>query len=896
MGEDSRQSVQLAQLEAALGGKYKILGKIGAGGFGEVYLGEHTQLHRKVAIKILIHSISSQEDLVKRFQREARSAAALSHPNIIDIYDVGEGDGIYYFVMKYIEGETLSQRMQRDKKMDPAEVIHVMQQVADALDYAHENNVVHRDIKPANVMLDPYGKPLLMDFGVARVQYEGNLTKTGTLLGTPHYLAPEQPLGKPIDGRSDIYSLGIMLYEMLAGRPPFHDENSITLIFKHINEPPQPLNAVVPELDPELCFIVHKMIEKSPENRFQTAGEVVDALQKLRDIYPVPTATGGRRTSPGGAIDTEKLLMLAQEHIDQNKLSKAIEILGSISKRDPKNETVKRKIQEILPRLADQVKAHLASKEFRLARQLISQMTQISPQTSAIFQLREEVQRLETQNTDQSETIFKEHFTAAQEALEQNRTSQAIQHLTMAHTIDSSSQEIQQLLKETEGKITKEIRLLCEKLDFSGAQRMLELGKDAFPSMVQTKAPTVERHRALYQTWQQAKEQFQQEKWEEAEKSLTKFLDTGDPFDFSVFESLKKEAEEMLATTREKLRAVQKPTPATISKEAAAMTAPPVPARKTSVPRIAIYLVLGILAAAGAWWVTNSMKKEAGIPDPQPNLTVIRKPNPPPQPGQPKPTAGEISITSEPPGATVLLGTEEKGKTPLKLSDLAFGKHQLTLKLKGYQDLVQEIELNENQSALEIPAVLQTAVEKLGILVIESNPPGADIGIGTRVIGQTPKKLEKTKVGKYNIVLRKEGYIDYTETVRVKEGETIAVKAELKEVPKVVVEAPKPVEPEVKPGMLVTLGPGVTPPKTLKKTSVEYPSTARKQKLEGTVQLNLLISETGQVLDVRILKSAHQILDDAAVRTVKQWTYEPAKKQNVPVRVWLSTSITFVKR
>src|SRR5688572_30436509 len=324
MPEDSRQSVQLNQLEAALKGKYKIIGRIGAGGFGEVYLGEHTQLNRKVAIKILIQSISSQEDLVKRFQREARSAAALTHPNIIDIYDVGEGDGIYYFVMKYIEGETLSQVMQRNPRMDPAEAIHITQQIADALDYAHENNVVHRDIKPANVMLDPYGKPLLMDFGVARVQYEGNLTKTGTLLGTPHYLAPEQPLGKPIDGRSDIYSLGIMFYEMLAGRPPFHDENSITLIFKHINEPPQPLNAQAPELDPELCFIVHKMIEKSVENRYQSAAEVVEALQKLKDIYPAPTAAA-RRTSPTGAVNTEKLLLLAQDHIEQNKLSKAME-------------------------------------------------------------------------------------------------------------------------------------------------------------------------------------------------------------------------------------------------------------------------------------------------------------------------------------------------------------------------------------------------------------------------------------------------------------------------------------------------------------------------------------------------------------------------------------------
>ncbi len=683
MPEDSKQSLQITQLEAALAGKYKIIGRIGAGGFGEVFLGEHNQLNRKVAIKILIQSISSQEDLVKRFQREARSAAALTHPNIIDIYDVGEGDGIYFFVMKYIEGETLSQRMQRDRKMDPAEAINIIQQVADALDYAHENNVVHRDIKPANVMLDPYGKPLLMDFGVARVQYEGNLTKTGTLLGTPHYLAPEQPLGKPIDGRSDIYSLGIMFYEMLCGRPPFHDENSITLIFKHINEPPPPLNAQVPELDPELCFIVHKMIEKSPENRYQTCGEVVEALQQLREIYPMPTAAGGRRTSPGGALNTEKLLILAQDHIEQNKLSKAIEILGTISKRDPNNETAKRQIQEIIPKLQEQVQAHIAAKNFKQARQLISQITQLSPQASAIFRMREEVQKQEVQTQDQSETIFKENFVAAQEALEQQKTSQAIQHLTRAATINSSSEEVQELLKETQGKITSEIRLLEEKLDFAGAQRLLELGREAFPSLVEAKAPEIERHRTLYETLQNAKEQFQQEKWDDAEKSLTKFLDSRGSSDLSVFESLRTEAEGLLAKTREKLRVVQKPTPATIAKEPAAATITPAVDKKDKHgANRNLCCDRCSCRSEEPGWFQNFLNKQAATPQAQP---VIRTMNTP-KPGEPKPTTGEISITSEPAGATVLLGKEQKGVTPLKLSDLGIRKthsHIKTERLSG---------------------------------------------------------------------------------------------------------------------------------------------------------------------------------------------------------------------
>ncbi|MCI0448044.1 serine/threonine protein kinase, partial [bacterium] len=284
-------------LEKALGAKYRIITRIGSGGFADVYLGEQLLLSRKVAIKILHAHYARQSDLLKRFEREARSAASLSHPNIIDIYDVGESDGVHYIVMKYIDGETLNQRMHREGILPVPVSIHIIRQLAEALDYAHTNNVIHRDIKPANVMIDPYGRPMLMDFGVARIQVEGNLTKTGTVLGTPHYLPPEQPLGKPVDARSDIYSLGIMFYEMLSGQLPFHDENAVAVLFKHINEPPQPLNTIVSDINPDLAALVHRMIEKDPPKRPQSAGEVAEVLHALSAIYPPPTPIAVRKST-----------------------------------------------------------------------------------------------------------------------------------------------------------------------------------------------------------------------------------------------------------------------------------------------------------------------------------------------------------------------------------------------------------------------------------------------------------------------------------------------------------------------------------------------------------------------------------------------------------------------
>lgn len=439
------KDLRLIAFEEVLGQKYKILKKLGAGGFAEVYLGEHTQLGRKVAIKILHQNYSMEEAMVERFRRESKAAAKLSHPNIIDIYDVGEGNGIYYFVMKYVEGETLSRKMNREKRIAPQEAVHIIKQLADALAYAHANDVIHRDLKPANVMLDLSGKPVLMDFGIARVQFEGNLTKTGTLMGTPHYLPPEQPLGKPVDGRSDIYSLGILFYEMLAGRPPFHDENSVALIFKHINEPPPPIASMVPELAPELCEIVHRMLQKQPEDRYQSGSEVVEALDHLSGIYPTP-ATGSKKSTPGTPRNTEQLLLLAKENLNQQKFDRAIEIYGTIFKRDPQNELAKTAVQQLEAFLSERFSQHISAKEFGEAKIIVSQMERLSVNPKKVVDLRAQLEAEEQRQWKATE--FQSHYDAARAALQHDNATGAIERLTKALTIDPANPEARELLRE----------------------------------------------------------------------------------------------------------------------------------------------------------------------------------------------------------------------------------------------------------------------------------------------------------------------------------------------------------------------------------------------------------------------------------------------------------------
>jgi len=446
-GQQETADPRLYSIEKALNFKYKILKKIGVGGFAEVYLGEHSQLGRQVAIKILRHGFAGEDEMIERFRRESKSAAKLSHPNIIDIYDVGENDGIYFFVMKYVEGETLGKKMQREKKMAPYDAVHIIKQVADALSYAHDHDVIHRDIKPANVMLDSYKKPILMDFGIARVQFEGNLTKTGTLMGTPHYLPPEQPLGRPVDGRSDIYSLGIMFYEMLAGRPPFHDENSVTLIFKHINEAPPPLADLNPDLAPELCAVVHKMIEKLPENRYQSAAEVVEALDGLAEVYPMPTpTTGGRARSGGGTRNTDQLLQLAKENLELQKFDKAIEIYATVVKRDPDNQIAKQAVVDVSSILADRIHKQLSEHQFPEAKLLLTQLSKLPESAEIAASMKQEIEKAEQGYAKESE--FRDHLDAAKVALNHDNASGAIDRLTKALIVDPASPEAQTMLKE----------------------------------------------------------------------------------------------------------------------------------------------------------------------------------------------------------------------------------------------------------------------------------------------------------------------------------------------------------------------------------------------------------------------------------------------------------------
>ena len=281
------ERMHFAKLNGIFSGRYDFLRLLGIGGFAEVYLARDVLLERDVAIKILLPQHAQDAQTVERFLREARLYAKLEHPNIIPIYDTGVLQGNVFITMKYIRGESLKHVLSKQERIAPRLLPNILRGVAQALAYIHQQGIVHRDIKPANIIVEKTTDAVyLADFGIARAESSQTLTQTGMIVGTPHYLSPEQIQGRKIDQRSDIYALGATLYELAAGRPPFLGDSPLEILYQHINESPTALVKLVEGIDPLLERIISRCIEKDPERRFQKAEEIIAMLDRAARPRP----------------------------------------------------------------------------------------------------------------------------------------------------------------------------------------------------------------------------------------------------------------------------------------------------------------------------------------------------------------------------------------------------------------------------------------------------------------------------------------------------------------------------------------------------------------------------------------------------------------------------------
>lgn len=321
--------------------RYEIIRSIGEGGMANVYLGYDTILDRNVAIKVLRGDLSNDEKFVRRFQREALSASSLAHPNIVEMYDVGEDDGTYYIVMEYVEGKTLKQLIKKRGTLTLSETIDIMSQLTDGMAHAHDSYIIHRDLKPQNIMIKDDGQIKITDFGIAMALNATQLTQTNSVMGSVHYLPPEQASGKGCTIKSDIYSMGIIFYELLSGSLPFRGENAVEIALKHMREPLPSLREDNPAIPQSIENIIKRATAKNPKNRYETARDMhEDLLTALDDDrmdeevyqYKYPEIENESRRSKNTDKDKEK---------DKNKDSE-----NEKSSKDKKKDIDEEEIEE----------------------------------------------------------------------------------------------------------------------------------------------------------------------------------------------------------------------------------------------------------------------------------------------------------------------------------------------------------------------------------------------------------------------------------------------------------------------------------------------------------------------------------------------------------------------
>jgi TonB family protein len=762
-------------------GRYQVQASVGFGAMGAVYKAFDPLIKRTLAIKTIRLDIPKNSpqyrSFLERFYHEARISGTLSHPNIVTLFDIGEELGIPFLAMEYVEGETIASILERGIKFDPERVIGLVSQIAAAIDYAHSRGVIHRDIKPSNLILAEGDRVKVTDFGIAKL-VDAEMTQSGALLGTPSYMSPEQAMGDKLDGRSDIFSLGICAFEMLSGEQPFPGNNVTSILYKLVHvDPVEPANLELNGLVPQKWHEVFgKVLAKKPDDRYQTASQFVQDLEYCLGSW-FGAAMGEDGTTPATVIMA------------------APAINAPPPPRVPEPEPT-----AALPAIAPAALAERA----RSGASPVPAVADSSEEPTVVM-----------------------------------RAPSALPRVAPASKASPAA------------------------------------APSAEPQTVLMKAPAPEDVTARY------------------------------PVPPVATRSSAAAAPRPMPPP-----AARTPTPPTSAvttpvARPGVLAATPVPGAAPAPPGGSRSAMLIVVAAAGAllllvgggltvWKLRGDATPEVvATPVPTTTRAATRVPT-----AAPVQTAAPtlLHVETTPPGATLYVDGEAKGVTPLDISDIAPGVHEVRVELAGYETQTQAVEINAEAPQPHLVVALAQVPPSPAVADISSLPAGAAVTIDGKSAGVTPLADITMRPGSRKIEIRKDGFDPYTTTLRVGAGKKARLHAELiAEVKATASPTPKVDTVDLNHVYEESDG-GVTPPKKTKgPSSPSYPSGAPKLKSGDSVSVSIswVVSETGEITDARITESAGKVLDDAVLQMLRGQRYDPGSKQGKPIKVRLVRKYTF---
>lgn len=797
-------------------GRYQVKELIGVGAMGAVYKAFDPLIKRTLAIKTIRLDIPRQspqyKSFIERFYHEARISGTLSHPNIVTLFDIGEENGLPYLAMEFVEGQTISSQLDAGQRFQPETVIGLVSQVASAIDYAHRMGVIHRDIKPSNLILFEGERVKVTDFGIAKL-VDTEMTQAGQLVGTPSYMSPEQAMGEKVDGRSDIFSLGVCAFEMLSGEQPFPGNNVTAILYKlaHV-DPIEPANLEMNGLVPEKWReVFHKVLAKKPDDRYQTAADFVRDLEYCLGSWfgaamgeegpaaepPEPTVS----LAPSPPADASRTVAASGRPpaAGQTRAPSPIEDLATVAMAVPAPEDVTLPVtaRKAAPAPAEEgvtVQLHAAAPA-PPAPPPVLPTVMMTPEALAAG-------------------------TAAAPAPEVGRTV------------------------------------------------MMEAAPEVATLRV---PPTAKRPVEAPPPAAQAEE----------------------PQPATVVMSSTQRMPEAAA----RAAVAPPPAPPTAPVPAPGTAVAPGPPERRGFPiGLALGLLVLLLVAGAGLGGLLWLKGRSGGESPAPQASATPSAAPSAVPSTPEPSAapvlGTLAVASEPAGASVSLNGEARGVTPLTLSDLALGEYEVKVESKGFQPFTQKVTLADAQ-AVQVRAALTRPTPSQATLDVLSTPFGAAVAIDGQAAGQTPLTGYKLKAGSHRVELTRQGYEPFSQTVALQAGKSGRVDATLKPLPPPTTQAPGPEAVDTQ-RVYEVQDVELRPVKVSGQTA-SYPDRAPRLKPgeSVSVRLSFVVTEAGEVADLKVVESGGKLLDEVVSAAILKWKYKPGQKRGVPVKVLLHHKQTF---